>query len=587
MKNMIAPVLAVVLQMLTFSGCVPDEEPALRTPSFPAAYTVSSDKAMYNPGEDVVISVLPAIKGQVSVRYKFLGKVLDEATVSGTSFTWNPPGDDFKGYMVELFEPAGDNAADNVLATIGIDVSSQWTRFPRYGFLSRFPEMTDEEVAQVIENLSRHRINGIQYYDWHYRHHQPLAGTPENPTPVYRDIINREIYFNTIRRYIDAGHARNMSAMFYNLVYGALKDAASDGVSEEWYIYTNAAGSDKDKHPLPAPPFISDIFITDPSNAGWQQYLINENRKVYEALPFDGFHMDQLGDRGARYDYNGSAVDLAGSFQSFIQAVDADEPAKYNVLNAVNQFGQPHIAKAPVDFLYTEVWAPHDTYNDLANIILQNNDYSQQQLNTVLAAYVNYDLASQPGYFNTPSVLMTDAVIFAFGGAHLELGEHMLGKEYFPNNNLTMRDDLKITLVNYYDFIVAYQNLLRDGGYFNSPALISADNKVQFNNWPAQQGQVAVVGKVVGNSQVLHLLNFSDARTMQWRDNNGVQASPDALEKLQVRFTPDKPVSKVWAASPDLSKGASIALEFVTAGNQIAFTIPGLQYWSMIVIEYQ
>lgn len=584
MKNMIAPVLAV---MLIFSGCVPDEEPARSTPSLPAAYTVSSDKAMYYPGEAVEISVLPAIQGQVSVRYMFLGKVLEEATVRGTSFTWNPPDDDFKGYMVELFEPAGDNAADNVLATIGIDVSSRWTRFPRYGFLSMFPEMTDEQVAQVIENLNRYRINGIQYYDWHYKHHQPLAGTPENPTRVYRDIINRDIYFNTVRRYIDAGHARNMSAMFYNLVYGALKDAASDGVAEEWYIYTSAAASEKDKHPLPAPPFISDIFVTDPSNAGWQQYLINENQKVYTALPFDGFHMDQLGDRGARYNYNGGAVDLTRSFQSFIQAVDADAPAKYNVLNAVNQFGQQHIAEAPVDFLYTEVWAPNDTYNDLADIILQNNGYGQQQFNTVLAAYVNYDLASQPGYFNTPSVLMTDAVIFAFGGAHLELGEHMLGKEYFPNSNLTMRDDLKRTLVNYYDFMVAYQNLLRDGGYFSSPALISADNKVQFNNWPAQQGQVAVVGKVVGNSQVLHLLNFSDAKTMQWRDNNGVQPSPAGLEKLQVRFTPDRPVSKVWAASPDFSKGASIALEFVTAGNQIAFTIPGLQYWSMIVIEYQ
>lgn len=71
---------------------------------------------------------------------------------------------------------------------------------------------------------------------------------------------------------------------------------------------------------------------------------------------------------------------------------------------------------------------------------------------------MNYDLANNKGYFNTPSVLMTNSVIFAFGGAHLELGEHMLGKEYFPNNNLSMKDDLKNSLVNYYDFLVAYQN---------------------------------------------------------------------------------------------------------------------------------
>ena len=541
---------------------------------------------MYHPGENVQISVLPAIDGAVSVRYKFLDQVMGETTVSGTSFTWDPPDADFKGYMVEVFEPATNSKPENVLATIGIDVSSDWTRFPRYGFLSAFPEMTEAQVTAVIENLNRYRINGVQYYDWHYSHHRPLAGTPENPTPVYRDIINREIYFNTVQRYINAGHARNITAMFYNLVYGALKGAESDGVQETWHIYTDAAHTNKDKHPL-SPPFVSDIFITDPSNAGWQQYLVNENRKVYEALPFDGFHMDQLGDRGARYDYNGKTVDLARSFQSFIEAVDADAPAKYNVLNAVNQFGQQHIAGAPVDFLYTEVWEPNDTYNDLANIILQNNNYSDHRLNTVLAAYVNYNLADQPGYFNTASVLLADAVIFAFGGAHLELGEHMLGKEYFPNNSLVMRDELKRTLVNYYDFLVAYQNLLRDGGNFNTPALISADNKVQFSNWPAQQGKVAVVGKEAGSRQILHLLNFTNARTMQWRDNNGVQSSPAGVERLQVRFTPARPVSKVWAASPDLSKGASTALEFVTSGNQIAFTVPGLQYWSMIVIEYQ
>ena len=33
-------------------------------------------------------------------------------------------------------------------------------------------------------------------------------------------------------------------------------------------------------------------------------------------------------------------------------------------------------------------------------------------------------------YFNTPGVLMANAAIHAWGGAHLELGEHMLTTEY-------------------------------------------------------------------------------------------------------------------------------------------------------------
>ncbi len=338
--NMILPgtvrFLLTIGVSLAMTGCVDDEPSSSRTPSLAPNYTVTSDKAIYFPGEDVQISVTPAVRGTVNVRYKFLGEEIGATNISGTSFTWNPPDHDFRGYMVELFEPATEGGAENILATIGIDVSSDWIRFPRYGFLSRFHDMTDAEVGEVIGNLNRYRINGIQYYDWHYKHHQPLAGTPENPTPVYRDIINREIYFSTVKKYIEAGHDRNIRAMFYNLVYGALKDASVQGVRNEWYIFTNAAGTEKDKHPLSS-PFISDIFITDPSNVGWQQYLMQENRKVYSALPFDGFHMDQLGDRGTRYDYSGNVISLTNGFKSFIEAIDADAPDRYNVLNAGNQ----------------------------------------------------------------------------------------------------------------------------------------------------------------------------------------------------------------------------------------------------------
>jgi dextranase len=586
MKLKAMTILAIIVQLFTILGCDNESSPTPRTPSLPASYTMSSDKAAYNPGEQVKITVLPAISGTVAVRYKHLGNVIGENNVTGSSFTWTPPGDDFKGYMVELYEPKTDSKAENILATIGVDVSSAWTRFPRYGFLSKFPSMTETQIREVMSNLNRHHINGLQFYDWHYKHHQPLAGTPENPTLVYRDIINREIHFNTVKKYIDIGHEHNIRSMFYNLVYGALKDAPSLGVEDSWYVYTNSARTEKDRHPLSS-PFISDIFLTDPSNTEWQSYLINENRKVYQALAFDGFHMDQLGDRGTRYNYSGTQLNLALTFQPFIEAVDADAPEKYIVMNAVNQYGQERIANAPVDFLYTEVWSPNDTYNDLANIILQNNNLSKSTMNTVLAAYVNYDLANNPGFFNTPSVLMMDAVIFAFGGAHLELGEHMLAKEYFPNSNLAMRDDLKRILTNYYDFLVAYENVLRDGGTFNTPALVSADNKFQFSNWPAQSGKVSVVGKEIGNTQVLHLLNFTNAKTMQWRDNGGIQASPNAVEKFQVRFTPAKPVKRIWFASPDFWKGASAEVAFATNGNQVSFTVPGLQYWSMLVVEYQ
>ena len=133
----------------------------------------------------------------------------------------------------------------------------------------------------------------------------------------------------------------------------------------------------------------------------------------------------------------------------------------------------------------------------------------------MLAAYINYDRSSSTGYVNAPGVLLANAVIFSFGGAHLELGEHYLANEYFPNSNLQMKSELRQDLIDYYDFLVAYQNLLRDGGAFASFDVKSTDENTRIENWPASRGAVAVSGKKLADREVIHLLNFSDANSME------------------------------------------------------------------------
>ena len=45
---------------------------------------------------------------------------------------------------------------------------------------------------------------------------------------------------------------------------------------------------------------------------------------------------------------------------------------------------------------------------------------------------MNYNKADNRGEFNTPGILLTDAVMFALGGSHLELGgDHMCAKSTF------------------------------------------------------------------------------------------------------------------------------------------------------------
>lgn len=578
-------VVLVLVSSVNLSACSPDDggggsgEPVVNL----LGVTISTDKAMYHPAELVTFTLNMAVPSTSKVRYRYLNETLLESPIIGKTWTWQLPSEDFRGYMVEVISEK--DGKQDIITTIAVDASSDWTRFPRYGFLSKFDQMSDSEVDEVMFFLNRCHINGLQFYDWLNKHHKPLAGTVSNPAAQWKDIFNRDIYKNTVQQYIAAAHERNMKAMFYNLLFGAWSGAGTDGVQEQWYLFKDSQHNQKDKHPLPQPPFLSDIFLVNPGNTNWMNYLGSEHSKVYQVYDFDGFHIDQLGDRGPLYDYNGASVDLDATFGTFIQAMKDAHPEKFHVMNAVAQFGQDGIGTSPVDFMYTETWE-YGNFGQNANIIKANDALSSNTKKTVLAAYMNYDRANSPGEFNTHSILLADAEIFAFGGAHLELGEHMLGKEYFPNENLKMPDVLRRSIISYYDFSVAYQNLLRDGGSFNNVNLTSINSKISTVAWPGQSGKVAVIGKEFENRQVIHFINFSNVSTMQWRDTHGTQSEPKQIDNIQLGFVPTKPVKKIWFASPDVAKGSPQELVTTVVGNMVTFTMPSLKYWDMIVVEY-
>jgi dextranase len=544
---------------------------------------ITTDKAMYSPGDKIIFTIDKPLPVGTKISYQFLNNEVEQQTLSGTSWTWTAPSQDFRGYMTEL--SGNENGKDKIYGCIAVDVSSDWSRFPRYGFLSSYKKLSNDYMNSVLDYLNRLHINGLQFYDWDYEHHQPLAGTVAAPASQWKDIASRDCYKSTVDYYISSAHGCNMKAMSYNLCYGALKDAAADGVSDEWYMYKDNQHQTKEVMNLP-PPFKSNIYLLNPANISWQQYIAGKTNDMYAVYDFDGYHVDQLGDLGVPYDYSGNKIDVAAGFNPFLSAMKKFSPTKRLVMNAVNQYGQQGIATAPVDFLYTEVWAPNEGYSDLATIIENNNKFSNNTKQTILTAYMDYDIAENPGYFNTPGVLLTDAVIFAFGGAHLELGEHMLGKEYFPNNNLQMHSDLKSAMINYYDFLTAYQNILRDGGAFNNPNVVSSDGKIKLNNWPPAMGAVSVVGKDFGTKQIIHLINFANASSLQWRDKDGKQNAPTKFTDAALNFQSDKTVKKIWFASPDINFGASQNLEFTQTGSTVNFKLPFLQYWDMVVVEY-
>jgi dextranase len=565
-------------------GCSPSEN-SESTPIYPLTTTtvnLSTDKAVYSPNESVQFSLDALPQGNCFVHYYHLGQLLSTAPLTTQKWTWTPPVDNYKGYMAVVVERR--DTKEKVLGSIAIDVSSDWKKYPRYGFLSMYEAMTDEAIDGVLCFLKRCHINGIQYQDWHYKHHQPLAGTAAQPLSQWQDIAQRIVQKSTLDRYIAQAHTLGMKSIFYNLCYGALKDASSDGVDESWYLFKDTHHRQKDKHDLPNDYFWSDIYLVDPASQAWQNYLIHQNNEVYAVYDFDGYQIDQLGNRGTLYDYTGNSVDLSTCFASFIRAMKQAQPDKSLIMNAVAGYGQQNIAQTDVDFFYNEVWGDTPKYTDLVNIIQQNRSY-RQDLSTVFAAYMNYNLANQKGYFNTPGVLLTDAVIFAHGASHLELGEHMLGKEYFPNNNLKMKADLRKSIVQFYDFMVAYQNLLRPVGETAHVELGCRNGRASFEAWPPATGKVAYLDKQVGNKTVIQMINLSQASDFDWRDIDGHQPTPDRIEGASIRIKTTQKVNRVWVASPDDAEGMPQELSFSQSASGITITYPQFRYWGIIVLE--
>lgn len=89
-----------------------------------------------------------------------MNTVLFQQPLSEISWEWNPPSEDFKGYMVELSQLI--DGKEKIAGSVAVNVSSDWTKFPRYGFLSKFGNISESQINEVMNNLKDYHINGLQ-----------------------------------------------------------------------------------------------------------------------------------------------------------------------------------------------------------------------------------------------------------------------------------------------------------------------------------------------------------------------------------------------------------------------------------------
>ncbi|MFS0637867.1 glycoside hydrolase family 66 protein [Mesobacillus foraminis] len=397
------------------------------------------DKARYNPGEKVKMSLLfdtsKEWEGKLTLEVFHLNekvasgkkKIQIKKKVKGIDIEWTPPTADFRGYLVK----ASFEGSDQVL-TAAIDVSSDWNRFPRYGYTTEFPQESIEQSEKKMKELTQeYYLNGFQFYDWMWRHDVSVySKTDKNGNPIkdgngdfvsedidketaYDDLLGRELFPLTIKQQIQAAQKFNAAAMAYQMNYAARENYEAFGVKKEWGLYKKNA-----KFPNPSiaeqegfyfdwvdPP--TGLYLQDPGNKEWQRYINKEFVRSVDEFGFDGMHLDQWGfhDNDFLYDYNGEKRHFSKDYDSLINSVkdslsENDQEKNFVTFNMVG--GNEGYQDVPVestktDFDYSEIWQDKDHYRDLLKVV-EGTRKTNGGKAVVIAGYMNYKQATGNHY---------------------------------------------------------------------------------------------------------------------------------------------------------------------------------------------
>jgi dextranase len=320
-------------------------------------------------------------------------------------------------------------------------------------------------------------------------------------------------------------------------------------------------------------------------------------------LGFDGWHGDTIGENGKMqtpegeplgFDDKGRPIQyVKDGYTVFLDRAKEALGDKYLVFNPVGAQGIEKVNVSRVDVLYAEFWPwdknrwgqHYDSYNALQREIRAAAKESGGK-SLVVAGYVNYKAPGET--FNPAAVLLMDAVVFASGGARIELGngDNMLSNEYFPGDGAKkMGPELQGKVRRMYDFITAYENLLRGG-----PLPIERSVALEGVKQSALGADDAVwtFAEAGGDYEILHLINLTGTDGL-WRDEQQTKPEPTPIAAVPVRYHTDAQVEAVFLATPDTEDIAPQQLAFETGtddkGRYVSFTLPSLRYWDMVFMR--
>ncbi|MGR8860848.1 glycoside hydrolase family 66 protein [Leuconostoc citreum] len=543
-----------------------------------------TDKAHYHPWELVEFLFKPkANAGNLAITYYKRNELVATQHIAYDSQTvqwhWRLPGDDIEAYIVKVVNTVKGQSETFYHA---INVSWDQKDRPLMGFLSKFGDYNLENVNNIMTYLKRLHINYIQYYDWFDRHDVPIKTNDDGfVSQFWGDFVNRPTRFDLIHKYIELGNKYGILSMAYGLINGASHNNETDGLSKDMFMFDDNSqdlGHVTNTNLTPWAKYVlyQMNFMVD----SWQDYFTKETAKIYRFLPFDGWHIDTLGDPGSKYDSTGKNITTDSwklAYPFFINKAISNSNGKRAGLNAVAEYGQKEIASSNADYIYTEVWDNRKTYNDMMNMIIEMRNMSDKEL--IVAGYMHHHWSDNNAnntnlVFNDPAVILTDLVIMASGATHLEMGEHMLTTEYFPNNKLSMSDALKDYLVKIYDLQVAFKRLFKIKNKAKVD-MVSSTHAI-FNNF-MQKGNLSIISKEDDWYRVDSIINMIGLNGDTWRDDDKDRNYPTFQDNMMVGYPNHGDYKHFYVVEPKNPVPTEVFPD--SNGN---FTIHHIEYFTLV-----
>ena len=521
--------------------------------------SVDPDRGTYNPGQTVTLRVQIDAAKALSLEVEceiFRGLELVgrqtrlwdiAAGISHTTFSFSGSQTAPAGYGVEIKIRSVLEEQGSITCETAFDILNDWTEFPRYGFLCDF-KPDRRNPADTIKILNHFHLNGLQFYDWQFRHDSLVP-----PTDEFTDPLGRPLSLRSTCDLIEEAHKHGMKAMPYLAIYAAS--------AVFWHAHPEMALYDESHQLI---PFGEEFLgIMNPVKGGaWSRHLLAECSHVLKALPFDGLHIDQYGDPKTGLDDQGNPVDLPKAFADFICDARQEHSEVPILFNAVGNWPIESLAKAPVSFNYIEIWPPKTTYQDVAEIVRNARNLSGEKP-VVIALYIPAD--------RPINNRLADAVIFSAGGSRIELGENgrLLSDPYFPKHeeiDLNLSEQLRRQI----EITIRFENWL-------SP--IIPESPLPEIHGP--EG-VAYYYRSVEKGFSLSMVNLNSSETLHW---NEPHPTPEKIQDFSLDIHINERVKKVWLVSPDRVSLVPEVLQFDQAGGNLKVVIPSLEVWDVLLIE--